>query len=333
MYSLKFRKRALKIIKKHGGCCNSAAKEIGGVSPRTLTRWKAAAHKTSRKRCVHLDADRRQEVVEKLLQGYEISKLAESYQVSTATIYNIRREAHIRGRLAPMDMREHIEIPRIDPRNLPDDVGELKRRCAELEMDNAILKQTIEILKKDPGACPQELSNKEKMLVVGALKKRYSVSSLCARLGMPRSSYYYSRKASTRPDRYVEARKRVRESFERSKYTFGSERIWQDLRSSDSPLVISEKVVRRLMREEGLHVIYNRTRRHYSSYKGEIRAHPGNLVERSFCAKHPNELWLTDITQFSLPSGKCYLSAIVDCFDGKIAAWRLLRAPMLNLPT
>lgn len=35
---------------------------------------------------------------------------------------------------------------------LPDDIDQLKRRCLELEMDNAILAQTIEILNKTPAS-------------------------------------------------------------------------------------------------------------------------------------------------------------------------------------
>ena len=44
---------------------------------------------------------------------------------------------------------------------------------------------------------------------------------------------------------------------------------------------------------------------------------PKNLISRNFHALAPDELWLTDITEFRLPCAKIYLSAIIDCFDGK----------------
>lgn len=47
-----------------------------------------------------------------------------------------------------MDAKESIEVSRIDPCDLPDDIETLKKRRAELELDNVILEQTIEILKK-----------------------------------------------------------------------------------------------------------------------------------------------------------------------------------------
>ena len=85
------------------------------------------------------------------------------------------------------------------------------------------------------------------------------------------------------------------------------------------------------MREEGLSVIYNKRRRGYSSYKGEISAHPGDKVARDFHADAPNRLWLTDITQFTLADFKRYLSVIVDCFDGKVVSHRLSKSPNAQL--
>lgn|SRR5699024_7796581 len=59
----------------------------------------------------------------------------------------------------------------------------------------------------------------------------------------------------------------------------------------------------------------------YSSYAGETTAAPPNLVKRNFHADKPSTLWLTDITEFVASNGKVYLSATVDCFDGKIVGW------------
>lgn len=48
---------------------------------------------------------------------------------------------------------------------------------------------------------------------------------------------------------------------------------------------------------------------------------PGNRVGRDFAAGLPNFLWLTDVTQFSIPAGKLYLSPVLDCFDGPVVSW------------
>ena len=61
------------------------------------------------------------------------------------------------------------------------------------------------------------------------------------------------------------------------------------------------------MRDEGLAITYMRKRR-YSSYKGEISPEVPNLLARDFHADRPGKKLLTDITEFSIPSGKVYLS-------------------------
>lgn len=59
---------------------------------------------------------------------------------------------------------------------------------------------------------------------------------------------------------------------------------------------VSEKVVRRIMAEEGL-VAHVPKRRRYGSYEGETTPAPANLVDRDFTAERPNEKRPADITR------------------------------------
>jgi transposase InsO family protein len=52
-------------------------------------------------------------------------------------------------------------------------------------------------------------------------------------------------------------------------------------------LSISEKIVRRLMKQDGL-VPAVRKRRRYGSYMGEISPAPDNVLNRDFSADAPN---------------------------------------------
>ena len=107
----------------------------------------------------------------------------------------------------------------------------------------------------------------------------------------------------------------------------GARRAEQEL---DEPVRASEKVVRRIMREEGLVPRWmRRKRRPYSSYAGEPTPAPPNLVRRDFRSALPNFLWLTDITEFRLPDDprKVYLSPAVDLFDGDVAAFSVGTSP------
>lgn len=91
------------------------------------------------------------------------------------------------------------------------------------------------------------------------------------------------------------------------------------------------------MREEGLHVRTKKTKK-YSSYAGEIDEAPDNLFlyadgTHDFSADTPNEAWVTDITEFSLPDDtrKVYLSPIIDLFDTKPVAWSISLHPNAEL--
>lgn len=108
----------------------------------------------------------------------------------------------------------------------------------------------------------------------------------------------------------------MKDIFESSFQRYGYRRIHSSLICEGR--IISEKVVRRIMKEEGLYVYQKRWRK-YNSYQGEISPEVENLIRHDFRESRPNIKWLTDITEFSIPAGKVYLSPIVDCFDDVIS--------------
>ena len=54
-------------------------------------------------------------------------------------------------------------------------------------------------------------------------------------------------------------------------------------------------------------------------------------MERDFHADAPNALWVTDVTQFTMDGYKCWLSPVVDCFDGMVVSWTLSRSPNADM--
>jgi transposase InsO family protein len=132
---------------------------------------------------------------------------------------------------------------------------------------------------------------------------------------MAKSNYCYQAVSMRKPDKYVELRKHMRSAFDESFKCYGYRRLHSVVTVGGKN--VSEKVVRRLMREECL-VVYQKRRRKYNSYKGEISPAVENKLKRNFSADKPNCKWLIDITEFAIPSGKVYLSPIIDCFDGNV---------------
>lgn len=80
-----------------------------------------------------------------------------------------------------------------------------------------------------------------------------------------------------------------------------------------------DKIVRKIMKENHLVVKIKKTKK-YSSYRGEITKSDDNLINRNFHSAKPNHKMLTDITEFSIPAKKVYLSPVIDCFDGMVFA-------------
>ncbi len=62
-------------------------------------------------------------------------------------------------------------------------------------------------------------------------------------------------------------------------------------------------------------------------------AHPSypDLVERSFTALKPNQLWVADITQHYTSEGWLYLAVIIDLFSRIIAGWSMSDRPVADL--
>ena len=145
---------------------------------------------------------------------------------------------------------------------------------------------------------------------------------------MARSSYYYQRTVRNKPDKYLPVRAQIASVFNENRGVYGYRRI--DLALKREGITLSEKVIRQIMQEEGLAVFVPK-RAKYSSYLGEITPEVDNIISRNFHAKQPYEKLLTDITEFALPNGKLYLSAMIDCFDGMVIGWTIGSRPNADL--
>jgi transposase InsO family protein len=224
--------------------------------------------------------------------------------------------------------RQKKPAPDHERAKLEQQVESLRRNIRQLQLEHDILKKANELIKKGMGITPQLLSNREKTMLVDALKQTYALPELLAVLGLARSSYYYHRARLLLADKYAGARRVIADIFELNHRCYGYRRMRAALRRRE--LVISEKVVRRLMKQEGLAAAMSRRRR-YRSYGGEIGPAPENLINRDFRAVAPNEKWLTDITEFQIPAGKVYLSPLIDCFDGLVVSWTIGTRPDAEL--
>lgn len=165
--------------------------------------------------------------------------------------------------------------------------------------------------------------------MIGALRSRYSLKELLSIFKLSKSSYCYQQKVIATPDKYEHARELIRCAFSKNYECYGYRRIQSCVKKQDGSNY-SEKVIRRLMQEEHL-IVYQTSKKQYSSYQGEISPSVENLLNRDFHSEKPNLKWVTDISEFRIPAGKVYLSPIIDCFDGLPVAWTIGVSPNADL--
>ena len=84
-----------------------------------------------------------------------------------------------------------------------DEINQLKAQMQDMQLEIDILKETINVLKKDPDIDQSALSNREKAVIIDVLKNRYSLPLLLQKLQLSKSSYYYQEQSLQKEDKYT----------------------------------------------------------------------------------------------------------------------------------
>lgn len=118
-------------------------------------------------------------------------------------------------------------------------------------MERDELEKATELLKKAGGINLTNLENTEKGEVIDALRPTYRLKELLQLFNISKSSYFYSAHAAMH-DKYAEIRPEITEIFRQNELCYGYRRIHACLKRRGKTL--SEKVIRRIMRQENLTV-------------------------------------------------------------------------------
>jgi len=334
-YSAEQKQAAVDHYLSHDHCAAATPRALGFPSRGTLAAWIDELCPEIGKRLVGRVAGsvpkslavKRAAVIELCAREESARVVAQKTGVSRPMLYNWKNQLLGREVPAPMKCKKK-PAPDHERAELERQVESLRLDILKLQLEHDILKKANELVKKGMGIDSQLLSNREKTMLIDALKQTYPLPELLSVLRLARSSYFYHRARLLVADRHAGARRVIADIFECNHRCYGYRRIRAAL--SRQQVFTSEKVVRRLMRQEGLAAATTRQRR-YGSYRGEISAAPENLINRDFHATAPNQKWLTDITEFQLPAGKVYLSPVIDCFDGLVVSWSISTRPDAEL--
>ncbi len=315
----------------HGRNYSRTVRLLGYPNRVTLRQWcleSAPEGCKKRKGRLHYTEEQKREAVEALCtRECSAREVADAHEVSRPVLYQWKNALLGKEAGAVMTDAENGATQKTKE-ELLDELASLKKEIKQLKLERDVLRVAAEIIKKDPGVAPKNLANKEKPLLVDALRNDHPLKDLLCCVKMSRSSYFYQRARLLAEDKYREVRHRIKDLFNENGGRYGYRRIHALLLREGRR--ISEKIVRRIMAECAL-VVFGRKKRKYSSYQGENAPAAENVLERDFRAEAPNTKWLTDITEFQIPDGKVYLSPMVDCFDGMLVSWTIGTSPDAEL--
>ena len=156
---------------------------------------------------------------------------------------------------------------------------------------------------------------------IRAEKVRFPVRLMCRLLEVSRSGFYAwlkRRDSLELNDRQL--LQLIREIFAQSHETYGSPRIYRELRARG---VRCDKArVERLMRENEITPPRKKKYRVTTDSNHKNPVAP-NVLQRDFTSPAPNRRWVSDITYVWTWAGWLYLAVVLDLFSRRVVGWAM----------
>jgi len=161
----------------------------------------------------------------------------------------------------------------------------------------------------------------------------WQTRQMCEALGVSRGGFYewMQRPPSARSRRNETLVVQIRSSFEQSDRTYGSPRVWRDLRAWGFDC--GRHRVARLMAVEGIKARAKRRRLPFDVGVRPEHAIAPNLLDRQFEAKAPNQRWVADFTYIWTDEGWLYAAAVLDLFSRRVVGWSMSATMTAQLVT
>ena len=153
-------------------------------------------------------------------------------------------------------------------------------------------------------------------------RSRFTIEMMCRVFKVTKSSYYVwlQNGASMRWKDNECLLRQIMEIFDRSKQSYGSPRITQELRAQG--MRVSKNRIANMMRAAEIRARKPRKFMVTTDSKHNYPIVP-NVLDRRFSATREGEIWISDITYVRTSSGWLYLTVIIDMFDRKVVGWSM----------
>lgn len=114
----------------------------------------------------------------------------------------------------------------------------------------------------------------------------------------------------------------ITQIWTQSRGTYGSPRVWAELRLGQH-ISVGRKRVERLMRQAGIEGAYRRRSRHGTTRRDPHAVPSDDLVNRRFHPQGPDRLWVADITEHPTVEGKVYVAVVIDAWSRRVIGWSI----------
>ena len=153
-------------------------------------------------------------------------------------------------------------------------------------------------------------------------RRVHNVTTMCRVLDVSTSGFYdwLNRGDSRRAQENRRLVQRIRNYHHASRRTYGSPRIFKDLRESGERCGLHR--VARLMRQ---HRIQAKTARRFvmTTDSRQTQQPAPDRLRRDFSASRPNQVWVSDTTFIPSRAGWLYLAVILDLYSRQVIGWSM----------
>ena len=235
---------AIQYYLDHGKSKSRTIKALGYPSRALLTEWIKQEYPDEVRPCtkgqslVHLTKEQKEQAaIELCTRDGSAQEIAERYNVSRYSVYNWAWNLLGKGNVSPMSKKksdttavtqETVDSLKQEIEQLHNEAEALKHQVYRLQLEKDVLEKAAEILKKDEGVSLEKLTNREKAIVIGALRSKYKLHELLDVFHMAKSSYCYQQAVLNAPDKYADLRAKIRVVFDESSSRYGYRRIYND---------------------------------------------------------------------------------------------------------
>lgn len=242
------------------------------------------------------------QIVQEFINGKSVSEIHAKTGISRSTIYSwIETQKETFTKAKKINLRDYREL------------------VAKCERQQKI----IDILKESP--CTVSAPLRERYEVIKSLKGTYSETLLCDALNVSKGSFYnHIFRNKNDANQFIQKEREmtpiIEQIYNESNKIYGPGKVHAVLK--DRGYKISVNVVSRIMHQNGLFAIRTSSK---TLYEQDVKRKE-NILQQKFTVNRPNEVWVSDVTEFNVKCYIFYICVIIDLYARKVVGYKISRS-------